>query len=121
MLRATFLVLIAFLMLPIAACNLQIGNTETIVSTQPDVETPEGAREKLANLNIPYSVDQFVRSARESDIVAVRLFLNAGMKRDAKDSNGVTALEAATRAGNSKIVKILEEADTEKEEETTGQ
>ena len=88
--RAIILVLITMLLAPLTACNLQIGNTETGISGQPDTETPEGAREKIAQLHIPYTVDEFVKCARESDIVAVKLFLKAGMNRDAKDKNGVT-------------------------------
>jgi len=109
--RILFLVLIITLLVPLAACNLQIGNTESSDSNQPDIETPEGAREKISQLNIPYTVDEFVKCARESDAVAVELFLTAGMNPNAKDNGGVTALEAATKAGHSDIVALFEDVD----------
>lgn len=111
--RRLIAVLIITLLFPLAGCNLQIGN-ESVGVGQPDIETPEGAREKIAQLNIPYTVDEFVKCARESDTVAVKLFLNAGMNPHAKDGNGTTALAAATQAGHSDIVDLLKEASAEK-------
>jgi ankyrin repeat protein len=99
------------LLLPLAACNLQIGNTEESRSAQPDIETAEGAREKIAQLTIPYTVDAFVKCAKESDLVAVKLFLKAGMNPHATNSDGATALEAATQAGNANIIALLKEAE----------
>jgi len=113
--RTLFYALLIALLVPLIACNLQIGNTSSTESDQPDIETPEGAREKLSQLNIPYTIDDFVKCARESDAVAVELFLTAGMNPDAKDSRGVTALEAATQAGHSDVITLFEDFDEEEE------
>ena len=111
--RTLFLALIITLLIPLTACNLQIGNDQESPSAQPDIETPEGAREKIADLNIQYTINEFVKCARESDMVAVELFLTAGMNPNAKDSSGVTALEAATQAGHTDIIELFEETDDE--------
>ena len=98
------------LLLALGACNLQIGNKGVLEGTGPDIETPEGAREKIAVLNIPYTVDGFVQCARECDVVAVKLFLTAGMNPNAKDKDGVTALAAASEGGHNDVMAVLQEA-----------
>jgi ankyrin repeat protein len=98
------------LLFAIAACNLQIGNKGVLEGTGPDILTPEGAREKIAVLGIPYTIDEFVGCARESDVVAVKLFLTAGMNPNAKDKDGVTALAAASEAGHNDVMAVLKEA-----------
>jgi ankyrin repeat protein len=108
--RALILVLITVLLLPLAACNLQIGNDDISETGQLDIESAEGAREGINLLNIPYTVDDFVKCAKESDAVAVNLFLIAGMNPNAKDSNGITALKAATEAGHTEVIELLKEA-----------
>jgi hypothetical protein len=108
--RIVSLALVIALLVPLAACNLQIGNEESSGWGKLDIETPEGARQTISQLNIPYTVDEFVQCARESDMVAVELFLTAGMNPSARDSGGTTALEAATQAGHLEIVEVLEYA-----------
>ena len=107
--RGLIAILIIALLLPLAGCNLQIGN-EQAEAGKLDIGTPEGAREKIAQLHIPYTIDEFVKCAGESDAVAVQLFLKAGMNPNAKDGNGTTALATATQAGHSDIVALLKEA-----------
>jgi len=113
--RTAMLALTAVMLCSLVACNVQTGNEEISVgSGQPDITTPEGAREKLSQLNVPYTVDEFVNRARESDAVAVKLFLTAGMNPNARDKDDNTALKAATEAGHDDIVQILKEIEAEK-------
>lgn len=98
------------LLFALAACNLQIGNKGLSGKTGPDISTPEGAREQIAVLGIPYTIDEFVTCARESDVVAVKLFLTAGMNPNARGKDGLGALAAASEAGHSDIVALLQEA-----------
>ena len=109
-----FVGVLVFAMISLStACNLNVANEEIADASRPDIETPEGAREMLGRLNISYSVDEFVNGARQSDAVAVQLFLTAGMNPAAKDGDGMTALAAANEAGHSKIVELLADAEAE--------
>ena len=113
MTRALIAVLIIMLTTAFAACNLRIGDEEVLQANGPDIETPEGARQRIAQLNIPYAVDEFVERAKECDIVAVKLFLTAGMNPNVKNADGATALAAATEAGHTDIIKLLKDAGAE--------
>ena len=101
--------LILIMLHALSACNFSIGNNEVGGPGRVDIATPEGAREKLAQLNITYTVSEFVKCAKESDVVAVKLFLTAGMNPEARDTNGITALAAAKKAGHTDIIKLLED------------
>ncbi len=69
--------------------------------------SPDDARAKLDQINVPYSEDLFVQKAGEGDIFAVRLFLKAGMDPNAADEKGNTALIAAAKAGQREMVNLL--------------
>ncbi len=92
------------------ACNVQFGVEDLKNIEEIDLDSPEGAREGIDRLGIPFTVDSFVECARESDLVAVNLFLAAGMNPNAGNSEGVTALMAAKEGGHENIVKTLKKA-----------
>ena len=113
--RALNLALVVTLLCSLVACNFKSGNNEQMNwPGQPDITTPEGAREKLSQLNVPYTIDEFVNRAKQSDVVAVNLFLTAGMNPNARDNDDNTALIAAKKAGHEDIVQLLKEIDAEK-------
>ena len=62
--------------------------------------SPEHAREQLARLNFQYDSKTFIKAAANGDILAVRLFLNAGI-------NPGDALPAAAAKGHTEIVHLL--------------
>jgi len=67
----------------------------------------EEARKNLAELQIPYSDDEFVKRAEQGDLVAVKFFLAAGMSPNVTVNGGGTALVVASRAGRAEVVKLL--------------
>jgi ankyrin repeat protein len=73
----------------------------------------EEARGKLAQMNIEYSEDSFLERVIEGDLLAVQLFLFAGMDVEVKDSNGWTALNAAAANGHLPVVQALLEKGAE--------
>ena len=116
MARMLIAALLIVMMIPLAGCNFQIANDDIVQENMPDIATPEGAREKLSQLNVSYNVDEFVNRATECDLVAVKLFLTAGMNPNAKNKDGITAFEAATDAGHEEIAALLKDAVTGKKE-----
>jgi ankyrin repeat protein len=64
-------------------------------------------RKELAALNLQYEPDDFVRSAGNGDVTAVKLFLDAGMAADSREATGVTPLAAAALGGHLPVVKML--------------
>ena len=75
----------------------------------PSLTLPaERARTRLAAMGLPYDPATFVQRAREDDVQAVTLFLQAGMKADATEGDS-TALEAASEEGHLAVVKALVE------------
>ena len=59
----------------------------------------EEARVKLGQMNVKYNEDTFVDRAKDGDVLAVKLFLQAGMSPNVSDEGGTTPLMAASRAG----------------------
>ncbi len=70
-------------------------------------KSPEDAPKSLAQMNIQYSDEAFIRCAEQGNIVAVRLFLDAGMNPDAKNNYGKTALMFAAQEGHTDTVQAL--------------
>ena len=70
-----------FLLLALLAC----GNSQ------------ETARMKLGQMNVNYNEDTFVERVRDGDILAVRLFLQAGMNPNTTNKDGESALGVAAR------------------------
>jgi len=69
--------------------------------------SPEEARAELVHLKINYDVNTFVERAGASDPVVVKLFLAAGMNPNVRNSDGNTALYAASKCGDLVTVRAL--------------
>lgn len=69
--------------------------------------TPEQARARLTQINIPYTPDAFVKSAELKDTKAVELFLKAGQDPNATNSRRETALQWAATHGDLSLMKTL--------------
>jgi hypothetical protein len=107
------LVLILFVMLAavsISCGDIEIANDSSGGTGDFDLESPEGCRLMIDELGIAYTIDEYVERARQSDPVAVYLFLTSGMSIDAKDKDGVTAMEAAKQAGHQSVIDLIEGA-----------
>lgn len=65
------------------------------------------ARAELAGISLTYTADAMVESAKNGDMVAVDLFLAAGMEPDAKNNEGDTALMLAAKGGHTDVVDVL--------------
>jgi ankyrin repeat protein len=72
--------------------------------------TPERARMQISSMSLSYDPPTFVQRAEANDAPVVALFLRAGMKPDARDWNGNTALELVAREGHLALVKTLVES-----------
>lgn len=95
---------LATLLIVFAACGdapegANTSNTDaSIGSTAPGIRSP---REQLGALSIEYSPESFVNSLRNSDSLAFRLFLAAGMDPNSTTSDGRTALLVAVEENDS--------------------
>ncbi|HEY0323586.1 MAG TPA: ankyrin repeat domain-containing protein [Pyrinomonadaceae bacterium] len=84
-------------------------NQQTNVNTPP-IASPDElvARARLEEKNIPYTEAAFTKAVEDGDTYAVDLFLAAGMKPDARDAAGRTALiNAASKGSNNISQKLL--------------
>ena len=73
-----------------------------------DRYSAEEAKRALIEMNISYSEDSLIECVKNSDIVAVKLFLISGMKPDVRDSrNGNTLLQLAAVKGSKDIAELL--------------
>jgi len=73
-----------------------------------DRYSAEEAKRALKVMNISYSEDSLIECVKNSDIVAVKLFLISGMKPDVRDSkNGNTLLQLAAVKGSKDIAELL--------------
>ncbi len=90
--RKTFIILAVFVIL-VSACESK----------------QEKARSNLKKLNIEFTADSFVGRAKNSDIVAVENFLDAGMNPDIKNEEGCSAMFYAEAQKNKKMVSLLKE------------
>ena len=79
----------------------------SILSLSACGQSPENDRKELGQMNIPYSEDSFVNSAENGDIMAVKLFLTAGMNININNSEKRTALEQAIYKGRIEVVDFL--------------
>jgi uncharacterized protein len=66
-------------------------------------KSPEEARKELGQMNIQYNEGAFINSAKDGDIVALKLFLAAGMDANARDSLGRLAYQFASQPVNAQI------------------
>nr|WP_297532890.1 ankyrin repeat domain-containing protein [uncultured Roseateles sp.] len=70
-------------------------------------EHVEDPRQQLVKLGQPFTQDAFVAAAGRGDEVAVQLYLQAAIPVDELSSQELTALDAATRARRTAVVKRL--------------
>jgi ankyrin repeat protein len=73
-------------------------------------EKDEQARTAIHAAGFTYSVDDFLRAAREGKAEVVWQFLKAGMNPDAADAKGETAILAAAGGGQGHVVALLRDA-----------
>lgn len=69
--------------------------------------TPQTPQEQLAARHIPFTPAAFLRSAETGDLVAVNLFLAAGMDPNVRDRSGGTPLRYAAAKGHLEVVRVL--------------
>jgi len=78
-------------------------------------QSRESARRELEQRwNVEYSEASFVDLAGKGDARAVKLFLQAGMAPDVKNSKGITPWMAATLADHIEVTKLLEATGAQK-------
>lgn len=70
-------------------------------------ETPAQARHELEQLDIPYTREAFVDSAKDGNLQAVELFLAAGMSANSTGTYGITALMWAVHNGHKDVAQTL--------------
>lgn len=69
--------------------------------------SPENARRELVAKNIQFSADAFIKSVRDGNIEAVKLFLDAGMSPESKDEGGSTVLMNAAIKNGYSVAQLL--------------
>ena len=70
-------------------------------------EKDEKARNAIHDAGFAYSVNDFLRAAREGNEGVMREFLKAGMNPDVADERGVTAIASAAAGGQGHVVDLL--------------
>jgi ankyrin repeat protein len=70
-------------------------------------DTQKEARSELTAKSFTFTVDEFIRAAREGNVTALRYFLEAGMAVDVTDAEGATALFRAAENGRAEAVAFL--------------
>jgi ankyrin repeat protein len=70
-------------------------------------KSKQQAIEEIGRLNLKFSTDDFVKSVENGDNKAVPLFFQAGIDVNAPNSDGITALMAASQLGRVDIVNKL--------------
>lgn len=65
------------------------------------------ARSELSAKSFTFTVDEYIRAAREGNVTALKFFIEAGMAVDVTDAEGATALFRAAQAGRAEAVTFL--------------
>ena len=65
------------------------------------------AKQELSAKSFTFTVEEFIRAAKEGNVTALKHFLEAGMLVDVKDGEGATALFRAAQGGRSEAVQFL--------------
>lgn len=68
---------------------------------------PAAARRQLTEKNIEFSVERFVKSIRDGNVEAVKLFLDAGMSPESTDESGSPVLMNAAIKNDSSMAQLL--------------
>ncbi|MFQ5569512.1 MAG: ankyrin repeat domain-containing protein [Rhodothermales bacterium] len=102
------------------ALTLLLGcGTSRVAHNQETISTDE-ARQRLAEMRIEYSQDEFIERCQLGDLEAINLFLTAGMSPDTRSRDGVTALMWAAWAGHLEVTQLLLEAGADVNAQTSG-
>lgn len=88
------------------------GAMRNLINLIPKKRT-EIARMKLSQMSLDYTPEAFLRSAKMNDIVAVKLFLAAGINPNVTDEKGNTALMFEAAKGRTAILDVLLKANTD--------
>jgi hypothetical protein len=67
----------------------------------------EDAKQKLESMSIKLSDESFLTYVNAGDLDVVSLFLDSGISPDVCDSNRVTALANAAKAGQKEVARLL--------------
>jgi len=86
--------------------NITILLLISVLSLLACSQSPEDARKELGKMNIPYSESSFIETAHNGDIIAIKLFLLAGMNINASYSSS-TALTEAVSNNRTEILDFL--------------
>jgi ankyrin repeat protein len=70
-------------------------------------KTREEARIKLGQMGVKYSEEEFLDRIKDNDVIAVKLFIAAGMDVNTNIGNGFTVLMYAAENGYLEIAKLL--------------
>lgn len=73
-------------------------------------ERPEEARAKLAQMNLPFEPEVFLKCVKKGDLAAVKLFLAAKIDPDVAYWNGTTALMLEAGKGRTPLLEALLDA-----------
>ena len=97
---------------------LAVGMSFGLVSCGGDSQ--EEAKSELHAKAFKFTVDDFMRAARQGHVTALKNFLAAGMDVNVKDGEGVSALFRAAQAGQPAAVKFLAAQGARTDEVGTG-
>lgn len=80
---------------------------DTTPTPKTDIKSPEDARRELGELNIEYSREAFIKAVENEDVLAVALFIDAGMDPNTTNDRGGYLLVWAVDNGKMSVVKIF--------------
>ncbi|MGV8119577.1 MAG: ankyrin repeat domain-containing protein [Candidatus Xenobiia bacterium LiM19] len=84
------------------------SNKSGATAASIDRYSTEEAKKALKEMNISYSEDALRECIKNSDIIAIKLFLISGIKPDVRDTNnGNTLLQLAAVKGSKDIAELL--------------
>jgi len=101
-----FLILFGTIIIALASFTDATKNLLSLISKQ----NPEEARMEINKLGLEFTPEVFIKSAKNNDEKAIKLFLVAGMDPDLTNKNGNSALMHAVKNSNTEIINILIEA-----------
>lgn len=67
----------------------------------------QAAKTELSAKAFTFTVEEYMRAAKEGNVSALKHFIEAGMAVDVKDEEGTTALFRASQAGRAEAVRFL--------------
>lgn len=92
---------------PVVNSRVAIACSVLAIALVGCAKSPGTPQEQLASRNLSYNEKTFLASAEKGDLVAVNLFLAAGMNPNVKDQYSGTALRYAASNGHLAVVHAL--------------